>query len=325
MTESAHQSGLIRVESHGRPRLAFCLVLTAVFLVVEFLGGLWTNSLALISDAGHMFSDVGALSFSLLALTWALKPPTPSKTYGYYRLEILAALINGLVLGILGGVIIYKAFLRLGNPPLVQSQVMIMIAILGILVNCGCALMLYPAQHKSINLHSAFLHVLADGLGSLAAIGAGLAMYLKGWYWFDPLVSMFIALLIILGSGRLVREASEILMEATPRHIDYAEVRSAISQVPGVCRIQDLHIWTITSGLYALSMQAVVQVYRDRDDILREINQVLRERFGLEHTTIQLEGESNYCPADSSLNNHLKGLQPETRPGAAAISKASQV
>ncbi|MDD3582017.1 MAG: cation diffusion facilitator family transporter [Desulfobacca sp.] len=326
MTRPSHHPPLTHLETRGRRRLGYCLLLTAVFLVVELIGGIWTNSLALISDAGHMFSDVGALAFSMVALTWALKPPTLQKTYGYYRLEILAALINGLLLGILGIVIIYKAYFRLGHPPLVKSEVMLIIAIVGILVNCTCALLLYPAQHKSINLHSAFVHVIADGLGSLAAIGAGLAMYLKGWFWFDPLVSIFIALLILLGSWRLVREASDILMEATPRHIDVAEVQSILERVPGICQVHDLHIWTITSGIYALSMQAVVEDRRNRDAMLRQIKDLLQERFGLQHTTIQLEGESSYHRCSSPVNHRLVESDLETEMLSPLVgSKASQI
>jgi len=263
---------------------------------VELAGGIWTNSLALISDAGHMFSDVGALLFSLVAITWAAKLPTPAKTYGYHRLEILAALINGLVLWGMAAFIFFEAYHRLQAPPVVKSGAMLLIATGGLGVNIFSAWLLYPGQNRSINLHSAFLHVLADGLGSLAAIGASLAMLFKGWYWFDPMVSFFIGFLIIAGSWRLIQEASEILMESTPRHLDVHQVTGSLQQVPGVINIHDLHIWTITSGLYTLSVHVVVNGTRDREAVRCEMIKLLKDQFGLEHTTIQIEEQSNACP-----------------------------
>lgn len=296
-------------EARDRKRLAYSLLLTAGFCITEFAGGLWTNSLALLSDAGHMLSDVGGLGLSMMAVLWTLKPPTPQKTYGYHRLEILAALVNGLFLGSVALFIFYKAYGRFSHPPAVKSGPMLAIATLGLAVNILCAVLLYPSQKKSINLRAAFFHVLADGLGSLAAISAGVVMLLKGWYWFDPLASLFIGGMIILGSWHVVREASEILLESTPRHIDLAEVQCAMQEVSGVSQIHDLHIWTITSGFYALSAHAVVDDRRDRDEIGREIRKVLRERFGLEHTTIQLEGEASICHAACPVAH--QGARPE--------------
>ncbi len=210
----ADNSGNILAQD--RRGLLLSLILAFIFFLVELVGGIWTNSLALISDAGHMFSDVGALGFSLIALSWAAKPPTPDKTYGYHRLEILAALINSLLLWGITIVIFLEAYHRLQEPPVVKSSAMLVIAVVGLAVNIFSAWLLYPSQERSINLRSAFLHVLADGLGSLAAIGASLVMLLKGWYWFDPLVSFFIGLLIIGASWQLIQEATEILMESTP-------------------------------------------------------------------------------------------------------------
>ena len=282
--------------SRDRRALLLSLVLVLAFFLVELVGGLWTNSLALISDAGHMFSDVGALMFSLVALTWAAKPPTPAKTFGYHRLEILAALINGLVLWGICGIIFFEAYQRLWQPPLVKSGPMLVIAVAGLAVNIASALLLFPSQERSINLRSAFLHVLADGLGSLVAITASLAMLWRGWYWFDPLASILIGLLIIAGSWRLVLEALEILMEATPRHVDIQAVAACLEQVPGVINVHDLHIWTITSGLYALSVHAIVNGSRERDAIRCDMAAVLADRFGLEHATIQIEEEATSCP-----------------------------
>jgi cobalt-zinc-cadmium efflux system protein len=273
------------------------LILAVVFFLVELVGGIWTNSLALISDAGHMFSDVGALGFSLVAIIWAAKLPTPAKTYGYHRLEILAALINGLVLWGITAFIFFEAYQRLLEPPVVKSGGMLVIAATGLGVNILSAWLLYPSQDRSINLRSAFLHVLADGLGSVAAIGASLAMIFKGWFWFDPLVSFFIGFLILAASWQLIQEATEILMESTPRHLDVQKVAERLVQVPGVSNIHDLHIWTITSGLYTLSVHAVVNGNQDREVVRCEMMVVLKDQFGLEHTTIQIEEESNACPS----------------------------
>ena len=295
----ADHSGNIQVQD--RRGLILSLILVFSYFLVELLGGIWTNSLALISDAGHMFSDVGALGFSLIALSWAAKPPTPEKTYGYHRLEILAALINSLILWGVTIVIFLEAYHRLQAPPVVKSGAMLIVAVVGLAVNIFSAWLLYPSQERSINLRSAFLHVLADGLGSLAAIGASLAMLWKGWYWFDPLVSFFIGLLIIGASWQLIQEATGILMESTPRHLDIKEVSQSLEQVPGVINIHDLHIWTITSGLYTLSVHVVVNGRRDRETLRCEMTTLLKDKFGLEHTTIQLEEESNACPNFCSL------------------------
>lgn len=281
--------------SQDRRALVLSLTLVFIFFLVELVGGLWTNSLALISDAGHMFSDVGALLFSLVAITWAAKPPTPAKTFGYHRLEILAALINGLVLWGICGIIFFEAYQRLWEPPAVKSGPMLLIAGTGLVVNIISAWLLFPSQERSINLRSAFLHVVADGLGSVVAITASLAMLWRGWYWFDPLASLLIGILIITGSWRLIQEALEILMEATPRHLDIQAVAQTLEEVPGVKSIHDLHIWTITSGLYALSVHAVVNGSRRRDDVRCEMAAVLKEDFGLEHTTIQIEEEATAC------------------------------
>lgn len=286
-----------------RSSLKICLILNATFFVVELVGGIWTNSLALISDAGHMFSDIGALGFSLAAVIWAAKPPTPAKTYGYHRLEILAALINGLILWAVTAWIFYEAFQRLQSPPVVKSYPMLFIAAFGLIVNLVSAWLLYPSHNRSVNMRSAFLHLAADAVGSLAAIGASLVMLWKGWFWFDPLVSFFIGLLIIVASWQLIQEAAAILMESTPRHLDIEMVSQKLEQVYGVIGIHDLHIWTITSGLYALSVHVVVNGGHDQESLRCELMTILKENFGLEHNTIQFEEESSACPKFCSLGH----------------------
>jgi cobalt-zinc-cadmium efflux system protein len=284
-----------RLKLQGRRQLAVSLALTAVFFVVELVGGIWTNSLALVGDAGHMLSDVGALGLSLVALTFALKTPTPEKTFGYHRLEILAALLNALVLWGIAGFIFYEAYHRLASPPQVKSQAMLVIASIGLMVNLLCAWILFSSHDKSINLRSAFLHVAADALGSVAAISAALVMLFKGWFWFDPVVSIFIGLLIIVGSYHIVQETAEILMEATPRHIDYAGLQGALEKIPGINNVHDLHVWTISTGIYSLSVHVVADIHQDRDDLIAYINEMLCQEFGLVHNTIQIEGKDCSC------------------------------
>jgi cobalt-zinc-cadmium efflux system protein len=285
----------LRYQKSRRP-LVLALVTQLLFFVVELIGGLLTNSLALIADAGHMLSDVVALGLSLLALVYTQKPHTAQKTYGYHRLEILVALGNGLVLWAIAAYILYAAYFRLAAPPAITSLPLMIIAGLGLLVNLFGVVILYPTKDHSINLRSAFLHLAGDSLGSVAAIAAGVAIYLKGWYWFDPLAGAVIAVLIVVGSWQLVREAADILMEGTPRHIDLAEVTRALEEYPGVAEIHDLHVWSISSGLFAMSVHVVLDDSRDRDCLTWELEELLAHRFGLDHATIQLEGPGYHNP-----------------------------
>lgn len=292
---------------HSRRRLLLTFITQLIFFVVELVGGLLTNSLALIADAGHMLSDVGALGLSLVALLYTQKPHTAKKTYGYHRLEILAALINGLVLWGMAGYILFDAYGRFYDAPEIPSVPLMIIATLGLLVNLLGVVILYPTKDRSINLKSAFLHLLADSLGSVAAIAAGLAIYFQGWYWFDPLAGSIIALLIIVGSWRLVVEAADILMESTPRHIDLDEVSRSLERHPGVEEIHDLHIWSISSGLFSLSVHVVLSDSRDRDCLIGELEDLLAENFGLDHVTIQLEGPGYLNPRICTLERHPPG------------------
>lgn len=302
MNQSPHLKPHPERFQSSRRRLALAFWTQLAFFLVELVGSILTNSLALLADAGHMLSDVGALGLSLLALFWAARPPTPKKTYGYHRLEILVALINGLVLWAMAAYIFYEAYGRLFQPPRISSQPVIIIASLGLLVNLLGLYVLYPTRQHSINLRSAFLHLLADSLGSVAAIAAGMAILFKGWYWFDPLAGGVIGVMIILGSWQLVWEAADILLEATPRHIDLAEVKTALQAHPGVKQVHDLHIWTIATGLHALSVHVVVDNHLDRDCLTWELEELLGRRFGLEHTTIQTEGPGFHDPGACPLN-----------------------
>jgi cobalt-zinc-cadmium efflux system protein len=280
--------------SRRRLRLAFWTQLA--FLVVEVVGGILANSLALLADAGHMLSDVGALGLSLLALAWTARPPTERRTYGYHRLEILVALVNGLVLWAIAGFIFYEAAWRFYHPPVVSSRPLMIIATLGLLVNLLGMYVLMPSREHNLNLRSAFLHLLGDSLGSVAAIAAGMAIYWRGWYWFDPLAGVVVGVLIIISSWQLVWEAAEILLESTPRHIPLEEVQQCLEDHPQVLQVHDLHIWTIASGIYALSVHVAIDNHLNRDCLTWELEELLRDRFGLDHNTIQIEGPDFHDP-----------------------------
>lgn len=289
--------------SHGRRlqdrrALRFALVLTAGFLVVELVGGWLTNSLALLSDAVHMFTDVGALTLGLFALWVAGRRPSESKTFGYYRAEILAALINGLALGLATIWIAIEAYRRLEEPPSVSSGLMLAVAGIGLVVNLVCARLLAPHSHGSLNMRAAFLHVIADALGSVGAMVAGLIMMLTGWYRADTLAALLIGALILYGAWGLIREAVDVLMEAVPEHVDIERLRADLEAVPGTERLHDLHVWTLTAGQYALSAHAVIDGSVDGERILEAMRTLLSARFRIEHVTIQLEC-SRPCEPDS--------------------------
>ena len=277
-------------ENRGRP-LALALAITSIYFVAEVVGGILTNSLALLSDAGHMFSDIAALGLSLFAFRMSRRPATAKRTYGYHRVEILAALINGLTLWLIVGIIFHEAYHRFLNPPEVQSLGMLVVATLGLGVNVAAGFILYGSDRESLNLRGAFLHVVGDVLGSVGAIAAGIIMLVTGWYLADPLISIFIGLLILYSSWGLVKESIEILMQSVPKGIDIEEVQRAIEQVSGVTKVHDLHIWAVTSGVSTLSAHVVVNGREDFHLVLNELEVILRERFNIEHTTIQLETE----------------------------------
>lgn len=278
----------------GRERrgLLAALVLTATVMVVEAAGGVISGSLALLSDAGHMLADVSALGLSFLALRFGARPADVRRTYGYYRLEILSALVNGVALVGIAGVIAWEAFERLSDPRSIDTQVMIGVATIGLLANLG-GLYFLSKGRGSLNVRGAFLHVLSDTLSSVAVVIGGVVIWLTGFVLLDTILSFFIASVIVVGAVRLVREATDILLEAVPAHLEYGEVCRTIGSVEGVAAVHDVHIWTITSGLYALSCHVVVDKERiaQNDLLLSRIKGQLMERFHIDHTTIQIESE----------------------------------
>jgi cobalt-zinc-cadmium efflux system protein len=271
------------------------LVVTALLCVVELLGGWLTNSLALVSDAAHMLTDVAALALTLFALWIASRRASETKTFGYYRAEILAALVNGVALWVIVIVIVAEAWRRLQAPPPVAGGGMLAIAALGLAVNVGVALRLRRHRHGSLNLRGAYLHVVSDLLGSVGAVVAGVVILATGWNAADAVASALIALLIVMSSWTLVREAVDVLMEACPAHIDVEALRRSLEDVPGTGEVHDLHVWSLTTGRYALSAHAVVAGDHDHaadDAILAAMADVCARDFHIEHVTIQLEHES---------------------------------
>ncbi len=270
-------------------RLKWALIISSLYFFAELIAGFLTNSLALLSDAGHMLSDVGALSLSLFAFRMARRPATLSSTYGFHRVEILAALFNGLTLWLIVGVIFAAAYSRFSHPPVVQSYGMMIVAVLGLVVNLVAAAILHGGHHHNLNLRGAFLHVISDAVGSVGAIVAGVVMWRTGWYLADPLIGVLISLLILFSSWSLVKDSLSVLMQAVPKGIRLEEVRQTIEAVDGVSAVHDLHIWAVTSDIFTLSAHAVVANGGDFHQVLNGIEDTLRERFNIEHTTIQLE------------------------------------
>lgn len=274
--------------------LAIALIITFTIMLLEFFGGLITNSLALLSDSGHMLSDSSSLVLSLVAIWFAAKPASSRKTYGFYRFEILSALFNGITLFLIAGFIIWEAFGRFRNPPEVSSGSMMLIAFIGLIANLLSAyfLMSKGDVKNNINLKSAYLHVLGDALGSIGAIAAGLVMKLFGWYAADPLISVLVALLILKGAWGIIAHTVHVLMEGTPSNISQAEVKQSLEDIDGVSDVHDLHIWTITSGLDSLSCHMLVKDGADCQRVLQEAIRLVSETFGIQHSTIQVENST---------------------------------
>jgi cobalt-zinc-cadmium efflux system protein len=273
-------------------RLIWASAISALYFIAEVVAGFLTNSLALLSDAGHMLSDIGAMALSLFAFRMAKRPATHQSTYGFHRVEILAALFNGLSLWLIVGIIFASAYNRFAQPPVVESFGMMIVAVVGLLVNIAAAAMLHGRHRHNLNLRGAFLHVVSDAIGSVGAIAAGIIMLMTGWYLADPLISIFIGGLILFSSWSLVKDSVSVLMQSVPKGIQLEEVRLTIEAVDGVSKVHDLHIWAVTSDIFTLSAHAVVTNGEDFHQVLNNIEDTLKERFNIEHTTIQLETES---------------------------------
>lgn len=278
--------------SRSRSHLAVALAITISFFVVELIGGYITNSLALAADAWHMLNDAVALAFALIAAWIAGRPSDLRKTFGYHRAEILAAFLNGIFLWAVVILIIFSAIQRLQTPATVASQEMLLIAVIGLAANGLSAGVLSRSKSESLNVKSAFLHVVSDTLGSVAVIAAGLVMFFTGWYQADPIFSMLVAILISYGAYKLIRESINVLLEGVPPDIDMATVERKIREQKGVKGVHDLHVWCITpTKICALSCHVVVEESIDRRKLMSDLIVVLDAAFGIDHTTIQLEEE----------------------------------
>jgi len=274
--------------------LTIALIITAGIMILEFAGGLLTNSLALLSDSGHMLSDASSLALSLVAFWFAARPASPNKTYGFYRFEILAALFNGVTLFVIAGFIMWEAFQRFSSPPEVSSLSMILIALVGLIANLLSALALIRKGDvkNNLNLRSAYLHVIGDALGSVGAVVAGLIMLAFGWYIADPIISVLVSLLILKSAWGVIKHTVHILMEGTPMTVDQDAVISTLTGIEGVVDVHDLHIWTITSGLDSLSCHLLIEDQADQQAILQQAIRLIENEFKIQHATIQIESSA---------------------------------
>ena len=277
--------------ARSRGALIAALSLTGGYMLVELVGAFVTGSLALFADAAHMLTDVGGLALALFAIWIASRPPTPAKTYGYYRAEILAALLNALVLLGVATAVLVEAWERLLHPRPLLGLPMLAIGALGLVVNVIGIWLLHRDAAHSLNVRAAYLEVLSDAVSSLGVLLAATVVLVTGWTAADPLVSAGIALFIVPRTWGLLRQAVNILLEGVPAHLDLSAIEEAMGQVAGVVRVHDLHVWTLTSGREAMSAHVVVTDVRESERLLEALHGVLHARFGIDHTTIQLETE----------------------------------
>ncbi len=288
----------------NRKALWIAIGVTVAVMIIEVIGGILSNSLALLSDAGHMLTDAMSLMLSLVALQLTLRPATSTKTYGLYRMEILAALINGTTLILISAYILYQAYRRFQAPEAVATHTMLWVAIVGLAANSVAAWVMMRSSKESLNLRGAYLHILGDALSSLGVVGGGVVIYFTGWYLVDPILSVILCLVILRGAFVLVKDSTNILLEAVPKDVDLGEVQKVLKSIPGVKDLHHVHLWTISSGIHALSAHVLVgdiQVSRT-GSILQEINELLSQRFRISHSTIQFECENCqegfYCNMD---------------------------
>lgn len=304
-TETNKASNHSRNHTHRgeeRSMLILACSLTGAMFIVEGIAGFLTNSLALLSDAGHMLTHLIALLISLGAILFAAKPPTARKTYGFYRLEILAALFNGATLFLITLWIFFHAYKRIINPEPIASWHMLIVAVIGLIVNLACAYIL-KTSHGSLNIKSAFIHMMADTFSSLVVVFGAIIMHYTQWYMLDPALSILICIVILVWSYQLITESVDILLEATPKDVNLENVVKSISELNEIEGVHDVHIWTITSGMYAMSAHVHIKdlMVSETHRIMANINTLVNEKFSIGHTVIQFE--SDVCGDDL----HLKG------------------
>jgi cobalt-zinc-cadmium efflux system protein len=270
-------------------KLKLVLLLISSYIIVEFISGLLTGSLALIADAGHMLADAGGLTLALFAINFSSKPATPQRTYGFYRIEILAALANSAVLILVSVYIIYDAYERIIEPPQIKGTALIIVGTIGLVVNLVGMYILKGHANENLNIEGAYLEVLKDTLGSVGVVVVGVITSISEFYLVDPIISIGLAFYILPRIWSLMKKSINILMEGVPINISYEEVKKAILQIKGVTGVFDIHIWTITSGMDAITAHVVVSDPSKSQIILKEISSMLEKRFKITHTTIQIE------------------------------------
>lgn len=309
--DHSHDHGHDHGHSHGhghhhhRPSstraLAWALALTLIILVAEGIGGWLSNSLALLADAGHVLTDAGALGLSLFVAWFARQPGSPAKTFGYLRWEILAALINGATLLGISVWIVIEALMRFQHPEVIQGGLMLGVAVLGFVVNAISVVLLHGERDGSLNVRGAYLHVLGDALASGGTVVAAAIIRFSGWTYADPIASLVTTILIVAGAWRLVRESVDVLLEAAPAHIALDKVRSRLETISDVESVHDLHVWTVTSGMVAMSAHAIVRNCQDHQRVLEEAH-TLCGGLGIQHVTIQLECDASFENAHEHLH-----------------------
>jgi cobalt-zinc-cadmium efflux system protein len=284
-------------------RIAIAFFITAAFMVAEVVGGIVFNSLALLADAGHMVSDIAALAFSWIAIRIGKRPPTDKHTYGFKRSEILTALLNGLALWLIVGVIFYEAMHRLFNPEPVKGLGMLVVGGLGLAVNLLMAWLLFESRRESLNVKAAFIHVVSDALGSVGAIIGAVIILGTSLFWVDPLISLLIGALILYSSWGLIKESTHILMEGAPPGLSVNEIEETVLQQSGICCIHDLHVWTIAGQRPALSVHVVLAESEsiDGNQVLMDLRRMLKAKFNIEHSTIQIETTHDMRPGTEDL------------------------
>ncbi len=287
---SGHGShSVLLTRATAKRSISIALGITVAFMGVEIVAGIWTGSLALLADAAHMATDAAALAFSLFAFWIGDRPPTLKSTFGYRRLEILAALMNGLVLWVTVGFIAHEAYARFRNPTTILAGPMFWVALAGLAANIGSALVLRSSQRMNLNTRGAYLNVMGDMWGSIGVIVAAVMIYKTGWRWVDPVASVLVCLVVLHGSWILIKDSMTILMEAVPAHLDTSQIRKALESLDDVKGVHDLHIWTVTSGYDVLSGHLMVNQIERSPDILKQAQDLLHDRFALHHVTLQIE------------------------------------
>ena len=284
----------------NKKRLAIVLALTTTYMVAEIVAGLLTQSLALLADAGHMLTDVAGIGLALIAINFAERPATPERTYGFYRVEILAAVINGVVLIGISLYILYEAYERFLNPPEVRSGPMLAVAAIGLLINLVGIYLLKAASEESLNMKGAYYEVLSDMLTSVGVIIAAVVMLTTGWYYADPIISAGIGLFILPRTWLLLKDAVSVLLEGTPSDVNLTSLRESIAGVEGVASVHDLHVWSLTSGVNAMSVHTVLADHALHDEVLTAVQRRVTLDFKIAHATVQVE-----CQGCSQYETHL--------------------